>query len=318
MLVFLLWTKSDYFAILFAILGMQAMQQLPHRLGWAFIGLSAVLTFLALLGPYGAFQALALTVVFSAVSVFAATFILAAERARTAEYENQALAKRLQEANQQLQAYSAQQKQLATARARQHLARELHDSVTQTIFSMTLASQSALLLLDRDRQQVAAQLDRLDQLAQSALAEMQMLIAKLAPEKPADGGFGAALQQHLEDRRRLDNLSVTLEVEGSQSLTPAEEGGLFRIAQEALNNIVKHAGVSEAVLRLHLAEPFWIEIVDQGAGFDPLRARQSGRVGLASMQERAAEIGWTLQVDTVPGRGTRVLAAKGPGGTRHT
>ncbi len=317
-LVFLLWTKSDYFAILFAILGMQAMQQFPRRLGWAFIGLSGVLTFLVLMVPYGAFQALALAVAFSAVSVFAATFILAAERARAAQCENQALATKLQEANLHLQAQSEQQKQLATARARQHLARELHDSVTQTIFSMTLASQSALLLLDRDQQQVATQLDRLDQLAQSALAEMQVLIAKLAPERAANAGFAATLQQHLEDRRRLDNLSVTLEVEGSQCLTPAEEGGLFRIAQEALNNIVKHAGVSEGVLRLHLADPLWMEIEDQGAGFDPMQARQSGRVGLASMQERASEIGWTLQVEALPGRGTRVLVAKGPGGARPT
>jgi signal transduction histidine kinase len=316
-LLLLLLLQTDYFAILFAILGMQAMQQFPPRLGGAFIAVTAGLTFLALLKPMGGIEALALAAAFAAVSVFAGAFILASRRARAAQQENQTLVGQLQDANRRLQALSRQREELAAAHERQHLARELHDSVTQTVFSMTLAAQSALLLLDRDQQQVAAQLDRLDQLAQSALAEMQLLISKLAPEKLTEGGFMAALQQHLADRRQRDNLSVTLEVEGSRPLTPAEEGGLFRIAQEALNNIVKHAGVSQAVLRLHLADPVWMEIEDRGAGFDPQPARLRGRIGLASMRERAAEIGWTLQVDSALGRGTRIRVAKDPGGARQ-
>ncbi len=315
--VLLLMLQADYFAILFAILGMQAMRQFSPRLGWAFIGVTSALTFLALLKPMGAFQALALAVAVSAVSVFVGAFILATRRAQAARQQNQNLVRQLQEANRQLQAFSHQQEQLAAARARQHLARELHDSVTQTIFSMTLASQSALLLLDRDQQQVTAQLDRLDQLAQGALAEMQTLISKLAPEKPAEGGFIAALEQHLADRRKLENLSVALAVEGDQPLAPAEESGLFRIAQEALNNIVKHAGVAQATLRLHLADPAWMEVEDLGAGFDVRATRERGQVGLAGMQERAAEIGWTLKVDSAPGRGTRIRAARGPGGARE-
>lgn len=313
-LVLMLWTEADYFAILFAILAMQVMQQFSPRLGWAFIGLTAGLTFLALLKPAGAFQALALAVAFSAVSVFAGAFILASRQARAAQAENHALVGKLQEANYQLQAFSQRQEQLAAARERQHLARELHDSVTQTIFSMTLAAQSALLLLERDQQEVGAQLDRLDQLAQGALSEMQMLISKLAPENPAGAGFMAALQKHLADRRKLDNLSVALEVEDNQPIEPAAERSLFRIIQEALNNIVKHAGVSEAVLRLHLAVPFWMEIEDHGVGFDPQRVGGDGRLGLAGMRERAAEIGWTLQVDSALGRGTRIRVAQGPGG----
>jgi signal transduction histidine kinase len=316
-LLFLWRTQTDYFGFLFAILSMQVMQQFPPRVGWAFIGASTAVTFLALLRPMGAFQALALSAAFAAVSVFAGAFILASRRAQAAQADNMALVAQLQEANQRLQAFSHQQEQLAAARERQHLARELHDSVTQTIFSMTLASQSALLLLDRDRQQVGIQLDRLDQLAQGALAEMQMLISRLAPEKLTEGGFLAALQHHLAGRRDRDNLSIQLEVEGSQPLTPTEQGGLFRIAQEALNNIAKHAGVSQAALRLHLTDPVWMEIQDQGAGFDLQLARARGRVGLASMEERAAEIGWTLQVDSAPGCGTRIRAAKEQGGARQ-
>ena len=216
----------------------------------------------------------------------------------------------LQQANQKLEFHAHQQELLITGRERQRLARELHDSVTQTIFSMTLTTQSALLLLARDRSRVSGQLDRLDQLAQSAQAEMRTLISHLFPVPVTGGDFVNALQRHLEDRRRLDSLVVTLEVQGYQPFEPAEEVNLFRIAQEALNNIVKHAGVQQAVIRLHRSELPWMEIEDHGIGFDPQRIAAGGRMGLASMGERANEIGWTLQVDSAPGFGTRIRVEK--------
>lgn len=313
-LTLLLTTEGDFFAILFAILCMQAMEQFSPRLGGAFIGLGAVLTFLTLLGPLGVFQALALAVGVSAVSVFAGAFLLASRRAGAAREKNLALAGELQEANRRLQVFTQQQEQLAAARERQHLARELHDSITQTIFSMNLTTQSALLLLDREPAGVAAQLERLDQLAGSALAEMQLLISRLAPEDVPPRSLEVALRQHLSDRQRLENLSVDLQVEGDEPLAHAEKQGLFRIAQEALNNIVKHAGVNQAVIRLNLTGQPWLEIEDRGAGFDPQQAGGSGRLGLGGMRERAAEIGWTLRVESAPGSGTRIRVAKGSGG----
>jgi signal transduction histidine kinase len=144
---------------------------------------------------------------------------------------------------------------------------------------------------------------------------MRVLISELRPEKVAEGGLAAALRRHLADRPLPDNLLVSLEVEGDPlaRLSPAEEQGLFRIAQEALNNIVKHAQASQACIRLHLAEPpWWIEIQDQGQGFDLRQARDGGRVGLISMGERAAEIGWNLHVITSPGAGTRIRVEKRP------
>jgi signal transduction histidine kinase len=181
---------------------------------------------------------------------------------------------------------------------------------------MTLTTQSALLLLQRDRKLVAAQLDRLYQLAHTALIEMQALISKLAPENTGD--FVSALKFHLAERYRLEALFVNLEVEGSLALSAAEKQSLFRIAQEALNNVVKHAGVNQASLRLHLNEQPWMEIMDQGTGFDPSKARTTGRLGLLSMQERAGEIGWNLRVESSPGNGTRVRVQKGSGGERRT
>jgi signal transduction histidine kinase len=302
--------RRDYFAILFAVLGMQAMQRLSPKLGALWIGLFTPLTALLLLRTYGAFEAIALAVIYTALNVFVASYALATRRAQAARAQNQALASELQEANRQLQSYSKQIEQLAVTRERHRLARELHDSVTQTIFSMTLTTQSALLLLDHDPRQASAQLDRLHQLSQSALAEMRALISKLRPEQVTEGGLVTALRRHLADRRLPESLAVSLEVEGDQPLSSVEEQGLFRIAQEALNNIVKHAQASEARIQLHLLEPLWLEIKDQGQGFDLERARNSGRVGLVSMGERAAEIGWNLRIITAPSAGTCIRVEK--------
>jgi len=302
--------RRDYFAVLFALLGMQAMQRLNPKPAALWIGLFTPLMVLLLIKTYGAFEAIALAVIYTALNIFVASYALATRRAQAARAQNQALVLELQEVNRQLQAYSKQLEQLAVTRERHRLARELHDSVTQTIFSMTLTTQSALLLLDRDPRQASDQLDRLHQLSQSALAEMRVLISELRPEKVAEGGLVAALRRHLADRRLPESLAVSLEVEGDQPLSSAEEQGLFRIAQEALNNIVKHAQASEARIRLHLLEPLWLEIKDQGQGFDLQRARDSGHVGLSSIGERAAEIGWSLSIIAAPGAGTCIRVEK--------
>jgi len=308
----LLITRADFLAFLFAIPSMQAMQQYTKREGWILVGLTTLLTFLTLQKLFGIFYATGIAVVFFGGSVFLITYIGATRRARLVQEQQQALVSELEQANRQLESYSQQLQHLAAGRERQRLARELHDSVTQTIFSMTLTTQSAVLLLEKDRRKVAAQLDRLDQLAHSALAEMQTLISKLAPENTV--GFVSALQNHLAERRRLDDLSASLDVEGSQPLGAAEEQSLLRIVQEALNNVVKHAGVTQAAIRLHLDGQPWLEIEDRGIGFDPEGARGGGRVGLVSMQERAAEIGWSLRVESSPGKGTRIRVQKDPRG----
>jgi signal transduction histidine kinase len=309
-LYLLVASGEDFFAILFAILGMQAMQRYSPREVTILISICAVSTFLALVGRIGLLQALALTLIYSAVGAFMAAYIWSARRAGMAQEQEQKLVEQLQAANKQLEFHTRQQEQLAAGRERQRLARELHDSVTQTIFSMTLTTQSALLLLDRDPAQVTGQLDRLDQLVQSAMAEMQELISRLAPQAVSGGGLACALQSHIDERLRMNNLEVTLEVNGNGTLPPAEEAGLYRIAQEALNNVVKHAGVLQAAIRLHLSEPAWMEVEDRGAGFIPQQI-PGGQMGLAGMRERATEIGWSLEVESTPGAGTRIRLERG-------
>lgn len=314
-LVFILLSRpgfTDFFASLLPLLGMQVMLRLKPIIGGVWIGLCAILMFLLLRETYGTVPTIALALIYTAGNVFFSTYSLATRRAQTVGMKNQELAHELQETNHQLETYSSQLAELGVTRERNRLARELHDSVTQTVFSITLSTQSALLLLDRDPTQVGSHLERLNQLARSALAEMQVLISELKPDKSAKEGLVSLLHRHLAGSRLPENLTVSLEVEGDQRLEFAEEQGLFHIAEEALNNIVKHAQTAQAEIRLHLADPFWMAIEDHGQGFDLSQAEHSGRVGLSSMRERAEEIGWDLQVITSPGAGTCIQVEKAP------
>ena len=304
--------RSDLFAFLFAITGMQAMQRQSPKFTTILIGLSALMTFFSLFELFGALQALALTFVYTALSAFLATYIWTSRQGRAIQERHEVLAGELREANTKLNRYTRKAQELTISRERQRLARELHDSVTQTIFSMTLATQTAHMSMKRDKNQVATQLDRLDYLAQSALSEMQALVSRITSED-RHGNFLEKLKQHLVERERVDNLKVALQVEGDQSLTITEETGLYRIAQEALNNIVKHAHSTAAVLRLHLIEPLFMEVEDRGVGFEPMSNATSGKMGLAGMGERAAEIGWTIEMKSAPGQGTLIRVAKGTG-----
>jgi len=307
---------SDFFASLFAILSMQVMLHLNTKIGAAWIVLCALGMALLMTKVYKS-QTIALVLIYTAANVFYSTYSRATRRAQEAQAQNQVLAQELEKANQKLQTYSTQLEQLAVARERNRLARDLHDSVTQTVFSMTLTAQSASLLLERDPTRVEAQLDRLSQLARNALAEMQLLITELKPEETARGWLAATLRRYLAGGRFPESLSVSLGVQGEGPLRPGEEQGLFHIIQEALNNVVKHAQASEAQVQIHLTEPMWIEVEDQGRGFDLQQAQSSGRVGLLSMHERAAEIGWGLQIITSPGAGTRIRVEKLPEAERQ-
>jgi signal transduction histidine kinase len=312
--LFLLPGDDDFFAALFAVLSMQALQRFGFR-GAAWLVVFALLMLVPFLADYPPAQAVSLTLVYSAVNVFMGAYALATRRAEEARNRNRALGRDLETANAELRDYSKRLEGLAVTRERNRLARELHDSVTQTIFSMTLASQSAAILLPSEPSKADAQLERLRQLAESALAEMRVLISELKPDALANGDLAEAIRRDIE-RRNRDGMDVSFEVEDMapnpavEPLSAAEQVALFRIAQEALNNVVKHAGTSEAVIRLSLGERPRLEIRDRGSGFDVQDTQGGAGMGLTGMGERAAEIGWVLDVDSTPGRGTRVVVQR--------
>jgi signal transduction histidine kinase len=171
--------SPDYFAILFALLSMRVMQRLEPRKGALFIAAFTLLTAIPLVFSTGPLDALAFSMLYTAANALFGYFSSAARRADRAHLRNQGMQAELQQANQHLQVYSDQLKQLAMARERNRLAREIHDSVSQILFSITLNTRSAQLLLEKDPAGVRAHLEQLQALVQSALAEMRSLITQL-------------------------------------------------------------------------------------------------------------------------------------------
>lgn len=197
----------------------------------------------------------------------------------------------------------------AVAEERNRLARELHDAVTQSLYSMTLLAAGARFQAEEEgHTQQAEDFARLGEVAQQALGEMRLLIYELRPPVLETEGLVGAIQQRLETVERRAGLRARLLVEDEVELPPAVEAQLYRIVQEALNNVLKHAGARQVTVALRgpaVAGPGQIELTvgDDGRGFNGGAPRG---IGLASMEERAAAIGGTTTIVGVPGAGTTV------------
>jgi signal transduction histidine kinase len=211
-----------------------------------------------------------------------------------------------------------QSRELAILEERTRLARELHDSVTQSLYSVVLLSEGWRRQLSAGAvgTQPETQLRRISEIAQQALKEMRLLIHELRP--PALG------QDSLVDalRKRLDAVENHVGVEGRVvmddfvDLPPDVEEGLYRIAQEALNNALKHAEATRETVRLHVQEAAVVlEISDDGRGFNLATAEKKGGMGLANMRERARQLGGELVIRSSPGAGTTVIVSVPPRGT---
>jgi signal transduction histidine kinase len=209
-------------------------------------------------------------------------------------------------------------RELSTIEERKRLARELHDSVTQTLFSIGLTAEAASELVESDPDRARAQLGQLQELTRAAMAEMRSLIFELRPAELETEGLAAALRKHVEVLRRLHGQDIELRVEGERRLPPDVEKGLLRIAQEALGNALRHSGADNVVLTLDARDSrVELGVTDDGSGFDPDEAVQrSRRLGLTSMRERAAALGGTLSIDSQPGRGTTITVEVRTGARR--
>ncbi len=198
--------------------------------------------------------------------------------------------------------------EIAASQERAKLAQELHDSVTQALFSMTLTTRSAEMLLARDPARAAEKLTELRELASDALAEMRGLIFELRPGGLDRDGLATALRKHAATVQGRTGMPVAVETCDVEGVSTAVEEAFYRIAQEALHNVVKHAHASEARLVLTSdleAGTLRLAIVDNGAGFDPDRV-PGGHLGLEGMRARAERIGATFSVASRPGDGTRI------------
>jgi PAS domain S-box-containing protein len=189
---------------------------------------------------------------------------------------------------------------------RQHLARELHDSVSQALYGIALGARTICELLDRDPAQIIGLAEYVLQLADAGLAEMRALIFELRPESLELEGLPAALTKQADAIRARHGVVVETFLDDVPECSIQLQHTLYRIAQEALHNAAKHANARRIEVRLRAHDStISLDVIDDGVGFQP-RGAYPGHLGLRSMHERAAAIGGTLQVTSSPGAGTRV------------
>src|SRR3989440_4762266 len=222
-----------------------------------------------------------------------------------------ALRKRAEQASsreRELRILYEQTQELVSLRERQRLARELHDSVSQALYAIGLGAHTAREALESDPEQVLASIDYVLTLAEAGLAEMRALIFELRPESLEIEGLVAALTKQVAVLRSRYKLTVDADLGEEPNLSMEIKHMLYRVAQEALHNIVKHARASLVVLRLAgQANEIILKVRDNGKGFDPA-GPFPGHLGLRSMRERVTKIGGTPPNDEGPGTRTGVEA----------
>lgn len=299
----------DYFSLLFIPPCTQSILNLPRRTALIWIGVIIAAMSAALLMKFPLTESIGFVIIYpTAIFLFTALSYLA-KQAMEAQNRSEALLADLQKANTQLQEYAIQVQELAVTRERNRLARELHDSVTQIIFGLTLSAQAARILLDRNPARVAAELDHLQTLAQNALAEMRALVQELHPHPRAEETLPVLITRLAAELKASHGLTVDVRVAGERLLPQNMQNELCRITQEALNNIVKHAKTSQASVTLDLTRAGFLTLLieDQGIGFNTAGYHaQPGHLGLISMQERVESLGGSLSIQSQPGQGTRI------------
>ncbi|HEX2739292.1 MAG TPA: PAS domain S-box protein [Rubrobacter sp.] len=194
----------------------------------------------------------------------------------------------------------------AALEERQRLARELHDSVSQALYGIALGTKTAHALVKQDPDRASEPLEYVLSLAEAGMAEMRALIFELRPESLEREGLVTALEKQAAALRARHKSEVETDLCTEPDVPLDVKEALYRIAQEALHNTVKHARASSVKIRmLCSSEYITLDISDDGIGFET-KGDFPGHLGLRSMRERAERLGGTLAVESTPGKGTRV------------
>lgn len=198
--------------------------------------------------------------------------------------------------------------QAAVLEERSRLARDLHDSATQSLYSVTLYAEASRTLIDKGNIEQSRQyLDRMIQTAKMALQEMRLLVYELRPVAIEQDGLAVALRKRLESVESRAGIQTQIEVDNLFNLSVQEEENLFWIAMEALNNSLRHASASQVSIYLKSnSDEVLLSVRDNGKGFNLEKGRQSGGMGLQNMQHRAKKIGGHLEILSTPGKGVAV------------
>ncbi|MEU6896081.1 GAF domain-containing sensor histidine kinase [Streptomyces sp. NPDC046557] len=206
-------------------------------------------------------------------------------------------------------------RELTIAEERSRLAHELHDAVSQKLFSLRLTAQAAAALVDRDPARAKDELQQVAALAAEAADELRAAVTELRPAALDEDGLVATLRDHVRVLDRAHAAHVTFTCDGIRALPASQEEALLRVAQEALHNALRHSGADrvEVALTRHAAGAL-LAVRDNGRGFSPRAVRTAGRhLGLVSMRDRAGGVGGQLEVRSEPGAGT-TIEMEVPGG----
>src|SRR5829696_6103674 len=198
--------------------------------------------------------------------------------------------------------------ELATLEARNHFARDLHDSVKQQIFATSLQIAAARALIEQDKEAAESHLAQADELVRQAQKELNVLIHQMRPAALEGKGLAAALGDYAADWSRRSEIPADVHVRGERE-TPLEvEQALFRVAQEALANVARHSAAKSVEVDLvYESSGVTLRVADDGRGFDPEKEDRGDGFGLKSISERLAKLGGHVDVQSAPGEGTRLV-----------
>ena len=203
--------------------------------------------------------------------------------------------------------YETQREKAVIVEERQRLARELHDSVTQSLYTTTLIAEALPLVWERQPVEARQSLEELRQLTHGALAEMRALLVELRPEALLDRPLSDLLDQLIAGMNARSEPPITLTISDERTLPAEVQWALYRIAQEALNNVHKHSQANHVWVSLRYRPgKVMLRVKDDGLGFDP-DGIPAGTLGLKSMSERAQSINARLSVASRPGQGAEVI-----------
>ncbi|MCX4517422.1 GAF domain-containing sensor histidine kinase [Streptomyces anulatus] len=206
-------------------------------------------------------------------------------------------------------------RELTIAEERSRLAHELHDAVSQKLFSLRLTAQAATALVDRDPARAKGELQQVAALAAEAVDELRAAVVELRPAALDEDGLIATLRTQIQVLDRAHAAEVAFGSCGVRALPAAQEEALLRVAQEALHNALRHSGAEHVSVTLaRRGTDTVLRVTDDGCGFDPTAVRRAGRhLGLVSMRHRANSVGGRLTVASEPGKGA-TIEMEVPGG----
>jgi len=296
----LLFYDLDFFALLFMPLAGQVMFAFSRRTASVWVILFGIATVIGHFVQFGRLEGLSFSILYLAALFLVASFSNLMLRANEARSQSDLLLDELKGAHRQLQEYAGQAEELATAKERNRLARELHDSVAQTLYGLTLQAEAASRKLTIGQtKEVAEYLSEIRDSSQQTLKETRLLIFELRPPIFEQEGLVPALRARLESVESRSGLKTQINLQEVGRLTNGIESGLYGISNEVLNNILKHAHASEVVVSLE-KQPgkIVLQISDNGIGFDLDSAEYHGGLGLKGMRERAEQIGGDLRISS--------------------